>query len=117
MEQLNNERELTREERLEIEEKAIQALVNMGVKFNVPLKINPVKPPRFIRWWNKHFPNHVKMWRDKRIPKGWDVSETEVPNAALQTMERVYMRPLPFEASLFGYDGLFEAVVSEYRIR
>ena len=39
MEQLNNERELTREERLEIEEKAIQALVNMGVKFNVPLKI------------------------------------------------------------------------------
>ncbi|UVQ88806.1 hypothetical protein NXY37_03055 [Bacteroides fragilis] len=47
MEQLNNERELTREERLEIEEKAIQALVNMGVKFNVPLKINPVKPPRF----------------------------------------------------------------------
>ena len=92
MEQLNNERELTREERLEIEEKAIQALVNMGVKFNVPLKINPVKPPRFIRWWNKHFPNHVKMWRDKRIPKGWDVSETEVPNAALQTMERVYMR-------------------------
>ena len=40
MEQLNNERELTREERLEIEEKAIQALVNMGVKFNVPLKIN-----------------------------------------------------------------------------
>ena len=92
MEQLNKERELTREERLEIEEKAIQALVNMGVKFNVPLKINPVKPPRFIRWWNRYFPNHVKMWRDKRIPKGWDVSETEVPNAALQTMERVYMR-------------------------
>ena len=61
MEQLNKERELTREERLEIEEKAIQALVNMGVKFNVPLKINPVKPPRFIRWWNRYFPNHVKM--------------------------------------------------------
>lgn len=92
MEQQDKERELTREERLEIEEKAIQALVNMGVKFNVPLKINPVKPPRFISWWNKHFPNHVKMWRDRRIPKGWDVSETEVPNAALQTMERVYMR-------------------------
>ena len=43
MEQLNNERELTREERLEIEEKAIQALVNMGVKFNVPLKINQMQ--------------------------------------------------------------------------
>ena len=63
MEQLNNERELTREERLEIEEKAIQALVNMGEKFNVPLKINPVKPPRFLRWWNKHFQNHVMMLR------------------------------------------------------
>ena len=37
MEQLNKERELTREERLEIEEKAIQALVNMGVKFNVQI--------------------------------------------------------------------------------
>ena len=40
--------------------------------------------------YKRQFPNHVKMWRDKRIPKGWDVSETEVPNAALQTMERVY---------------------------
>ena len=115
MEQLNNERELTREERLEIEEKAIQALVNMGVKFNVPLKINPVKPPRFIRWWNKHFPNHVKMWRDKRIPKGC------VRNRSTQCRFANYgaciYAPLPFEASLFGYDGLFEAVVSEYRIR
>lgn len=79
MEQLNNERELTREERLEIEEKAIQALVNMGVKFNVPLKINPVKPPRFIRWWNKHFPNHVKMWRDNVFPKAGTCPKRKYP--------------------------------------
>ena len=39
MEQLNNERELTREERLEIEEKAIQALVNMGVNSMYRLKL------------------------------------------------------------------------------
>lgn len=47
--------ELTREERLEIEEKAIQALIDMGVKFNVPLKINPVNQPKRIAWWNRHF--------------------------------------------------------------
>lgn len=86
------EQELTREERLEIEEKAIEALVNMGAMFSVPLKINPVKQPKFIQWWNKHFPNRIKVWRDRRIPKGWDVVEKEMPNAALQTMERKYIR-------------------------
>ena len=48
-------KELTREQQLEIEEQAIQALLDMGVKFSVPLKINPVKPPKWVRWWNKHF--------------------------------------------------------------
>lgn len=38
----NEERELTREERLDIEEQAIQALLQHGVKFSVPLKIEPV---------------------------------------------------------------------------
>ena len=33
-------KELTREQQLEIEEQAIQALLDMGVKFSVPLKIN-----------------------------------------------------------------------------
>lgn len=89
---MEQEKELTREERLEIEEKAIQALVNMGAKFSVQLKINPVKPPKYIQWWNRHFPNNVIVWRDSRLPKSWDVEETEVPNAALQRMERVYMR-------------------------
>ena len=89
---MEKEKELTREERLEIEEKAIQALVNMGVRFNVQLKINPVNPPKYIQWWNKHFPNKVKVWRDKRLPKTWDVEVMELPNAALQTMERVYVR-------------------------
>lgn len=93
MEQQNESvRELTREEQLDIEEKAIQALLNMGVKFSVPLKINPVKPPKYIQWWNRHFPNHVKVWRDRHLPKSWDVTETEMPNAALERMERVYMR-------------------------
>lgn len=85
-------KDLTREERLEIEEKAIQALIDMGVKFSVPLKINPVNPPKRIVWWNKHFPNHVKIWRDRRLPKNWDVSLSEVPDANLGKLVKVYMR-------------------------
>lgn len=85
-------KDLTREEQLEIEEKAIQALIDMGVKFSVPLKINPVNPPKRIVWWNKHFPNHVKIWRDRRLPKNWDVSLSEVPDANLGKLVKVYMR-------------------------
>ena len=85
-------KDLTREEQLEIEEKAIQALIDMGVKFSVPLKINPVNPPKRIVWWNKHFPNHVKIWRDRRLPKNWDVSLSEVPDDNLGKLVKVYMR-------------------------
>lgn len=85
-------KDLTREEQLEIEEKAIQALIDMGVKFSVPLKINPVNPPKRIVWWNKHFPNHVKVWRDRRLPKNWDISLSEVPDANLGELVKVYMR-------------------------
>ena len=37
------QKELTKEQRLEIEENALQALLQMGCKFSVPLKIYPVK--------------------------------------------------------------------------
>ena len=84
--------ELNRQQRLEVEEKAIDALLQMGVRFSVPLKIYPVKPPRFIRWWNSKFPKKAKVWRDKRIPKGWDVVEVDVPNVDKSTMEHIYQR-------------------------
>ena len=84
--------ELTREQQLELEEKAINALIEMGVKFSVPLKINPVNPPKRILWWNKHFPNHVKVWRDKRIPKDWNVSVESLPDPELGRMKDVYVR-------------------------
>lgn len=96
------EKELTREERLEIEEKAIQALVNMGVKFSVQLNINPVNPPKYIQWWNKHFPNRVKVWRDKRLPNDWDVEIVDMPNAALQNTERVYVRNFHIKPLFLG---------------
>lgn len=84
--------ELTREQQLELEEKAINALIEMGVKFSVPLKINPVNPPKRILWWNKHFPNHVKVWRDKRIPKDWNVNVESLPDPELGRMKDVYVR-------------------------
>ena len=84
--------ELTREQQMELEEKAINALIEMGVKFSVPLKINPVNPPKRILWWNKHFPNHVKVWRDKRIPKDWNVSVESLPDPELGRMKDVYVR-------------------------
>lgn len=88
----NEEKELTREERLEIEEQAIQALLQFGVKFSVPLKFDPVQPPKRILWWNRHFPKWAKIWRDKRLPKGWDVEIKEIADANLGAMKEVYMR-------------------------
>ena len=84
--------ELTREQQLELEEKAINALIEMGVKFSVPLKINPVNPPKRILWWNKHFPSHVKVWRDKRIPEDWNVTIESLPDPELGRMKDVYVR-------------------------
>ena len=84
--------ELTREQRLELEEQAIQALLQYGVKFSVPLKIEPKNAPKRILWWNKHFPNMVKDWRDKRIPESWNVEVVEIPDINQGTIKRTYMR-------------------------
>ncbi|MDR2286826.1 MAG: hypothetical protein LBE04_05055 [Prevotellaceae bacterium] len=86
------DKELTREERLEIEEQAINALLQLGVKFQTPLKIAVRKPPKWIYFWNKHFPNHVKVWRDKRIPKDWDVEIKEIVDVNLGKTKEAYMR-------------------------
>lgn len=89
---INNNPELTREDKLELEERAIQALIDMGVKFSVPLKIKPRKQPKRIQWWNKHFPNNPIIWRDRRIPADWDVSVEDIPDTAMRKVEPVYMR-------------------------
>lgn len=86
------QKELTREQQLALEEQAIQALLQMGVKFSVPLKIAPKKAPVWVRWWNKCFPHHVKIWHDRRIPKDWDVTLTEVPDMEQKRMAQAYMR-------------------------
>lgn len=92
MEQKVEKNELSREDRLAIEEKAIDALINMGVKFSVPLKIVPRKAPKWLLSWNVRFPNHVKIYRDKRIPKDWDVSISQIPDPSQQKIVDVYMR-------------------------
>lgn len=85
-------KDLTKEERLELEEKAIEALLQLGVKFSVPLKIYPVKPPKRVLWWNRTLPKMARIWRDKRIPVDWDVSVMEVPDADKGKMVDMYMR-------------------------
>lgn len=86
------QQELTREQKLEIEDKAIQALLSMGVKFSVPLKIKPVKPSKWFNLKKRIFRNRKKVWRDKQIPKGWDVTLTDIPDVELGNMKEVYMR-------------------------
>lgn len=77
---------------MEIEENALQALLQMGCKFSVPLKIRPAKPSKWFKFRKRLFPKCTKVWRDKRIPKGWDVSIKEIPDVETERMKEVYMR-------------------------
>ena len=92
MENNQEQKELTREQRLEIEENALQALLQMGCKFSVPLKIYPVKPSKWFNLRKRLFPKCTKVWHDKRIPKGWNVSVVEIPDVETERMKKVYMR-------------------------
>lgn len=92
MEDNQEQKDLTREQRLEIEEKALQALLNMGCKFSVPLKIYPVKPSWWYKVRKRIFPKCTKVWHDKRIPKDWNVSVVEMPDVETERMKEVYMR-------------------------
>ncbi len=84
--------ELTREERLDIESQAIDALLEMGVKFSVPLKIRPKDEPKFHRWVRTHLRFLRLKWRDRRLPESWNVTVAEVPDTETMQMERVYRR-------------------------
>lgn len=86
------QKELTKEQRLEIEENALQALLQMGCKFSVPLKIYPVKPSKWFNLRKRLFPKCTKAWHDKRIPKDWNVSIVEIPDVETERMKEVYMR-------------------------
>lgn len=102
MENNQEQEELTREQRLELEEKALQALLNMGCKFSVPLKIYPVKPSKWFNLRKRIFPKCNKVWHDKRIPKYWDVSIVEVPDVESERMKEVYMRHFSIKPLYLG---------------
>lgn len=92
---------LTKSEKLELEDQAIQALLQYGVKFSVPLKIKPKNPPRMIIWWNRMFPKMARVWRDRRIPKDWDVELKEIVDINWSATKEVYMRTFHVKP-LFG---------------
>lgn len=84
--------DLTRDQRLELEEQALQILLDLGCKFSVPLGIVPRKPTKAFLWRNRLFPGHAKAWVDPQIPKGWNVELVEVPDPETGKMKEVYMR-------------------------
>jgi hypothetical protein len=92
-EKLDQEKkELTKEERLELENQAIETLLQYGAKFSVPLKIFPRTAPKLIQWWNKHFPKLAIRWTDKRVPKKWLVEKEDVSDLMTGTTTELYMR-------------------------
>ena len=70
----------------------MQALLQMGCKFSVPLKIYPVKPSKWFNLRKRIFPKCTKVWHDKRIPKDWDISIKEIPDVETERLKEVYMR-------------------------
>lgn len=110
------QKELTREEKLEVEEQAINALLTMGVKFSVPLKLTPKKAPRWIKIWNKLFPGKEKIYRDKRIPKDWDVTLEQVPDLTNQRINECYVRHFTIKPMYLGTIDLIrlESIEIEY---
>ena len=75
-----------------VQKSALQALLQMGCKFSVPLKIYPVKPSKWFNLRKRIFPKCTKVWHDKRIPKDWDISIKEIPDVETERLKEVYMR-------------------------
>lgn len=84
--------EFSKQEKLELEEKALQALLQCGARFNVPLKLQYKEAPFYVRWWNKWFRNFPIVWRNRTIPKAWDVTVEDIPDLVDSTIVKTYMR-------------------------
>lgn len=113
---MDEKRELTREEKLELEEQAINTLISMGATFKVPLKLAPKEAPWWIKTWNRLFPNHARIYRDSRIPKDWDVTLEEIPDATQQKMVKTYMRQFVIKPLYLGTIDMIrmESIEIEY---
>lgn len=84
--------DLSREKQLELEEQAIEALLSYGVRFSVPLKIEIKQPPKWIRALGLVFPKLIKSWRNKEIPKDWNVDIVEVADLNESINKNIYKR-------------------------
>lgn len=84
--------ELTDAQKLEVEEKVIESLLQNGVSFQIPLKTKVRIPSKAALLFNKVL--HRK-WRDRRIPKSWNVEVKEICNS--KGKEKVYMRNLSMD--------------------
>jgi hypothetical protein len=62
--------ELTDVEKRDWEIKALEALLETGFNFSIPLKLKYKDVPNWIKWCNKH--NIPIKWRDKRLPMNWN---------------------------------------------
>lgn len=99
---MDQDKELTREERLEIEEQAIQALLQMGIKFSIPLKIEPRTTPRWVLLWNKMFPGRSINWRDRRIPKDWITDVIDIPDVNFGMTRKTIVRQFHIKPLYLG---------------
>ncbi|MGV8135920.1 MAG: hypothetical protein AB2L20_11955 [Mangrovibacterium sp.] len=91
--------ELTEDQKKEIEIKAIEALLQTGFEFEIPLKIKPKNPSRLALVWCKIL---HRQWRDKRIPKDWDVSTTVTQNLRTGEDVTIYVRNIVIPPLFLG---------------
>ena len=84
--------EMSREERLALEDRAIQTLLELGVKFEVPLRVEPKDPPGLVSWWNRRFKRLAFRWRDRRLPADWRVEKRDVPDIDEGRMRPAFFR-------------------------
>ena len=88
----NTKNELSREEKLQLEQQAIHALLDLGAKFSVQLKEKPQQVNSFVAFYNKSIKKKPLTIKKHKFPKDWDVTIEEKPHANISKMEKVYMR-------------------------
>lgn len=106
-------KDLTKEERLELERQAIETLLQYGAKFSVPLKILPRTDPILIQWWNKHFPKLSIKWTDRRVPKKWLIEKEDVPDLMTGTTTELYMRQFHIRPLYLGTIDMIRSLEME----
>lgn len=102
--------DLTREEKLELENQALDALLQYGVKFTIPLRLQPVSAPRLIQFWNRHFSTHAIRWRDRRIPKDWNVTIVGVKDIDTDEDVPTYMRNFHLKPLYLGTIDMIQKI-------